>query len=137
RSPPSRRRPAARNGRVRRVVVVGLGPAGPELLTEAAKSAIERIPDRYLRTARHPAAFAVPAAHSFDEVYDRASSLEDVYAEIVDGLAEAAAVAGEVLYAVPGSPLVAERTVDLLVADDRVDVELVPGLSFLDLAWTM
>jgi tetrapyrrole methylase family protein/MazG family protein len=31
--------------------------------------------------------------------------------------------------------LVAERTVELLLADGRVDVEVVPGLSFLDLAW--
>jgi len=53
------------------VVVVGLGPAGPDLLTEAARRAIERIPQRYLRTTRHPAAVAVPGAHSFDEVYDR------------------------------------------------------------------
>jgi tetrapyrrole methylase family protein/MazG family protein len=117
------------------VVVVGLGPAGPELLTEAANDAIARVPDRYVRTARHAAASAVPGAHTFDEVYERADSIEEVYAEIVDGLAEAAAAAGEVLYAVPGSPLVAERTVELLLADDRVDVQLVPGLSFLDLAW--
>ena len=117
------------------VVVVGLGPAGPELLTGAAKAAIERVPARYLRTARHPSAAAVPDAHSFDDVYDRADSIEEVYAEIVDGLAEAAVAAGEVLYAVPGSPLVAERTVELLLADDRVDVDVVPGLSFLDLVW--
>ncbi len=38
-------------------------------------------------------------------------------------------------YAVPGSPLVAERTVALLRADPRVSVEVVPALSFLDLAW--
>ena len=35
----------------------------------------------------------------------------------------------------PGSPLIAERTVELLRADDRVDVTVVPALSFLDLAW--
>jgi tetrapyrrole methylase family protein/MazG family protein len=120
---------------VARVVVVGLGPAGPELLTEAARRAIERIPVRYLRTVRHPSARAVGEAHSFDDVYERSVSIEEVYAEIVDALAEAALSAGEVLYAVPGSPLVAERTVELLLGDDRVDVELVPGLSFLDLAW--
>ena len=51
------------------VVVVGLGPAGPELLTGAAKAAIERVPARYLRTARHPSAAAVPDAHSFDEYF--------------------------------------------------------------------
>ena len=39
------------------------------------------------------------------------------------------------VYAVPGSPLVAERTVDLLRADGRVDVTALPALSFLDLAW--
>ena len=117
------------------VVVVGLGPAGPELLTEAAKEAIDRIPARYVRTTRHPAAAAVRGARSFDDVYERAASIDEVYADIVDALAEAAANAGEVLYAVPGSPLVAERTVELLWADDRVHVEVVPGLSFLDLAW--
>ena len=117
------------------VVVVGLGPAGAELLTEAAKAAIARIPERYLRTARHPAAGAIPGARTFDGVYDRAGSIDEVYADIVDALAEAAVNAGEVLYAVPGSPSVAERTVELLLADERVDVEVVPGLSFLDLAW--
>jgi tetrapyrrole methylase family protein/MazG family protein len=118
------------------VVVVGLGPAGPELLIASAVEAIERIPRRYVRTMRHPAAVAVPGAHSFDDVYERSASIDEVYAEIVDGLAEAAASSGEVLYAVPGSPLVAERTVELLLADDRVSVDVVPGLSFLDLAWT-
>jgi tetrapyrrole methylase family protein/MazG family protein len=122
---------------VARVVVVGLGPAGPGLLTGAARTAIERIPVRYLRTARHPSASAVGESRAFDDVYEWAASIDEVYAEIVDALAEAAADAatGEVLYAVPGSALVAERTVELLLADERVDVELVPGLSFLDLAW--
>jgi tetrapyrrole methylase family protein / MazG family protein len=117
------------------VVVVGLGPAGPELVTAAAAEAIARIPQRWLRTSRHPAASAVPGARSFDAVYERAESFDEVYAEIVDALAEAAASHGEVLYAVPGSPMVAERTVELLLADDRVAVELVPGLSFVDLVW--
>lgn len=117
------------------VVVVGLGPAGPDLLTAAAVDAIEGIPHRYLRTSRHPAASAVGDAHSFDPIYESAATLDDVYAGIVDALAEAAAEHGSVVYAVPGSPLVAERTVELLRADDRVRVRLVPALSFLDLAW--
>ena len=44
-------------------------------------------------------------------------------------------VNGHVLYAVPGSPAVAERTVELLRADERVDVEVLAALSCLDLAW--
>jgi tetrapyrrole methylase family protein/MazG family protein len=114
---------------------VGLGPAGAELLTAAALAAIRRVPQQFVRTVRHPAASAVAGAISFDAVYDSSTSFDEVYARIVDALVEAATVHGEVLYAVPGSPLVGERTVELLRDDSRVVVELVPGLSFLDLAW--
>jgi len=117
------------------VVVVGLGPAGAELLNTATLSALDRVRRRYLRTARHPSAPAVVGAATFDPLYETAGSLDDVYAGIVDALVEAAADDGEVLFAVPGSPLVAERSVELLRADPRVTVEIVPAMSFLDLAW--
>ena len=122
-----------------RVVVVGLGPAGPDLVTAATTTAIERVAVRFVRTTRHPAAALVEAAQSFDEVYERAGSIEDVYPAIVDRLVEAATKHGEVLYAVPGSAAVAERTVVLLreaAAADRIELEVVPALSFVDLAWT-
>jgi tetrapyrrole methylase family protein / MazG family protein len=118
-----------------RVVVVGLGPGGPDLLTAAARDAVAEVPVRFLRTTRHPAAAAVAGATSFDAEYDRADRQEDVYPAIVERLVAAATEHGRVLYAVPGSPAVAERSVVLLRADGRVDVDLVPGLSFLDLAW--
>ena len=118
-----------------RVVVGGLGPAGPDLLTAATLAAVERIPRRYLRTARHPAAAVAPGAVTFDGVYDQGATLEEVYGRIADALVEAATDAGEVLYLVPGSPAVAERTVELLRADARVVVEVLPALSFVDLAW--
>jgi tetrapyrrole methylase family protein/MazG family protein len=117
------------------VVICGLGPAGPDLVTGAVHHAVARLQHRYLRTSRHPAVPVVGEAASFDHLYERADRIEDVYAAIVDELAAAAARHGEVLYAVPGSPVVAEHTVERLLADDRVGVELVPGLSFADLAW--
>jgi tetrapyrrole methylase family protein/MazG family protein len=115
-----------------RVVVVGLGPGGPDLLTAGTRATIDRIPTRFVRTARHPAASAVPGAVSFDDVYEKASTIDEVYRTIVDRLC---AQSGEVLYAVPGSPLVAEHTVELLLADPRVEVWLMPAMSFLELAW--
>ena len=118
-----------------RVVVGGLGPAGLELLTAATVAAVERLPRRWLRTARHPSAAAVADAETFDFLYETAATLEAVYAGIVDALVEDAGAHGEVLYLVPGSPVVAERSVELLLADGRVDVEVLPALSFLDLAW--
>jgi tetrapyrrole methylase family protein/MazG family protein len=118
-----------------RVVVVGLGPAGPDLVTDAARTAIAAHRVRYLRTVRHPAAGTVSGAESFDDVYEHEETLEAVYARIAGELVTRAGEHGTIVYAVPGSPVVAERTVELLVADDRVEVELVPALSFLDLAW--
>jgi tetrapyrrole methylase family protein/MazG family protein len=118
-----------------RIVVCGLGPAGPELVTAATHDAIARIPDRFLRTARHPAAGVVGEVPTFDHLYDEADGIDAVYTAIVEALVAAAAERGEALYAVPGSPAVAERTVELLLADDRVAVEALPALSFADLAW--
>jgi tetrapyrrole methylase family protein/MazG family protein len=118
-----------------RVVVCGLGPGGPDLVTPITTAAIARVPQRFVRTARHPAASAVGDAVAFDDLYQRAERIDEVYPAIVEALAVAAREHGEVLYAVPGSPVVAERTVELLVTDDRVEVELLPALSFVDLAW--
>src|ERR1041384_7913818 len=95
-----------------RVVVGGLGPAGADLLTAGTLDAIERIPHRFLRTRRHPAAEAVPDAADFDAAYEGAARFDEVYASIVDALRAAAVAHGEVLYLVPGSPVVAERTVE-------------------------
>ena len=120
-----------------RVLVVGLGPAGPELLTTATVEAIASAGPRYVRTSRHPAVDAVPGAESFDGVYESSASLDDVYSGIVERLVAAAVehAPAPVLYAVPGSPVVAERSVELLLADGRVAVEVLPALSFADLAW--
>ncbi len=117
------------------VVVVGLGPAGPELVTPQTSAAIAATSPRFVRTTRHPAASLVPEAESFDPVYEAADTFDQVYLEIADVLASAAARHGRVLYAVPGSPRVLERSVEHLVGDGRVDVEVVPAMSFLDLAW--
>ena len=126
-----------------RLHVIGLGPGGPDLVTAGALELIARIPRQFLRTERHPAAVVMPAAQWFDRLYDTGSSMEQVYGSIVEALVAAAVQEqhespsgpGEVLYAVPGSPAVAEHTVELLLADDRLEVVIHPALSFLDLTW--
>lgn len=116
------------------ITVVGLGPGDPSLITEGAHRALAGASRRFLRTRRHPSAGAAEPATSFDDVYDQAASIDDVYPAIVERLV-AAAAEGPVTYAVPGSPLVAERTVELLRADRRAQVQVLPALSFVDLAW--
>jgi tetrapyrrole methylase family protein/MazG family protein len=128
------------------VVVVGLGPSGAELVPPAASRALAGAGRAFVRTTRHPAVASVAAAtpaglESFDRLYDEAGTLDEVYRAIVEEVVAAAVAAAataegsSVAYAVPGSPFVAERTVALLRADDRVTLEIVPALSFVDLAW--
>jgi tetrapyrrole methylase family protein/MazG family protein len=122
-----------------RVLAVGLGPAGADHLLPVARSVLERTPHRYVRTRHHPAVDDLAAAgvtfESFDDVYDATTDFDATYAEIAARLVAAAHEHGEVVYAVPGSPAVAERAVGLLLADPDVDVVMVPGVSFADLAW--
>jgi tetrapyrrole methylase family protein/MazG family protein len=124
------------------VTIVGLGPAGADHLLPAARAALERAHRRFVRTRRHPVVDELEAAGvhfaSFDEIYDTSPDLDTAYARMVD-VVLAAAAADHVVYAVPGSPAVAERAVELL--RDRAEhmpitVTVVPGLSFADLAWT-
>jgi tetrapyrrole methylase family protein / MazG family protein len=123
---------------VARVVVAGLGPAGAELVNVATRDAIARIPHRFVRTGRHPSAAIAEPCTSFDDRYETEADLDTVYEGIVATLVEAARDNGEVLYLVPGSPLVAERTVVVLreqAAAGAVDVTILPALSYLDVAW--
>ena len=101
-----------------RIVVVGLGPGDPSLVTAGTVAAIERVPAaaRFLRTEVHPSAHLVEGAATFDHHYETADTFGEVYARIAEDLIAASADHDEVLYAVPGSPRVLERTVDLLDA---------------------
>lgn len=127
----------------RHIVVVGLGPAGVDLMLPAARSKLSYLAHRYVRTARHPAIDEL-SRHglefaSFDDRYEAAVEFEALYRGIADDLVAAASEHGEICYAVPGNPAVAERTVTLLRdAEARGDVtmEIVPGISFADLAWS-
>ncbi len=117
-----------------RIDIIGLGPAGPDLLTAGTLALIDAIPVRRLRTSRHPAAAAVDAP-SFDHHYETHDTFDAVYGAIVDDVVALAVAEGHVLYAVPGSPAVAEHTVELLLQRSDIDVVTHPALSFVDLAW--
>jgi tetrapyrrole methylase family protein/MazG family protein len=120
--------------------VVGLGPAGLdrldrpvlELLTDPARRVI-------VRTLDHPAAASLAEQRDVvacDDLYEAALELSEVYAGIANRVIEATAH-GDVVYAVPGSPLVGERSVvDLRSLLGGSDAGLVvhPGESFLQLA---
>ncbi len=123
------------------ITIVGLGPAGPATIDATTLAAL-RDPGHtvILRTARHPAADRLIdelGATSCDDLYDELDDFDGVYRAVADRVV-AAAEHGPVVYAVPGSPAVGERTVGMVVErakDAGVDVTILPALSFLDLVY--
>nr|WP_239586256.1 nucleoside triphosphate pyrophosphohydrolase [Brevibacillus laterosporus] len=93
----------------------------------------------YVRTADHPVLDQLAEEGltytSFDSIYEKHDSFEQVYQEIAGQLLSKVKAEGEVTYAVPGHPLVAERTVQLLLShavEEQVEVKILGGQSFLD-----
>ncbi len=116
------------------IAVGGLGPGSTDFISAAVHQLVETYPT-YLRTRNHPSADAFDQVESFDDLYDSCDLITDVYSAIVDRLVSEAAKHGKIAYLVPGSPLVAEHTVELLRRSNEIELEILPGISFLDLAW--
>ena len=107
------------------VRVVGLGPGPSDLLTQRTVK---------LLTREHPAAQEFPEIPSYDALYESAASFEELYRAIVDDIVALAKESGEVVYAVPGSPIVAEHTTELLLARSDVRTVIEPAVSVIDVA---
>jgi tetrapyrrole methylase family protein/MazG family protein len=96
-----------------------------------------------LRTKIHPTVKALTDAGvsftSYHGFYEQVDSFEELYLAIARDLLSRARLEGELLYAVPGSPLVAERTVVLLrdlAPGSGVELEILPGMSFVEVLYT-
>jgi tetrapyrrole methylase family protein/MazG family protein len=75
---------------------------------------------------------------SYDSFYEQAGSFEELYAAIAEDVVRRG-TEKDIVYAVPGSPLVAERTVVLireLAAKRGVKLTILPGMSFLEVLYT-
>lgn len=120
------------------ITIVGLGPGAPGLLTIEAQQVLQAAGEIYVRTRRHPTVEALPQSatiHSFDEVYERANTFDEVYAEIASHVVELGKRPQGVVYAVPGHPCVGEASVQLiltLVKATDLPVRIVDGISFVE-----
>ncbi|MCS6772881.1 MAG: nucleoside triphosphate pyrophosphohydrolase [Thermoflexales bacterium] len=122
------------------VVLLGLGPGDPALVTKEAWETLAAAHTVYLRTNRHPVVAALPphlTVHSFDALYERSAHFDEVYRAVADTvLAHARAKPdSEVIYATPGHPLVGEAASALILRRARqegIAVHIVAGLSFVE-----
>ncbi|GGF35678.1 MazG family protein [Halobacillus andaensis] len=118
------------------ISIVGLGAGDLEQLPLGIYRKLQKVQGAiYVRTMGHPVISELQkdglVFESFDSVYEAYDQFEDVYAAIVRQLVEAAKHQN-VTYVVPGHPMLAERTVQLLIACDEVNVEIKGGQSYLD-----
>nr|WP_054968382.1 nucleoside triphosphate pyrophosphohydrolase [Alicyclobacillus ferrooxydans] len=119
--------------------VVGLGPGDMSSLPLGTMQQFKTGLPVFFRTFIHPVAGELLAdglsAQSFDEMYESGQSFESIYALMAEKLIAYAKEHGEIVYAVPGHPLMAEQSVQNLIkaapAFD-VDVTIGSGQSFVD-----
>lgn len=115
--------------------VLGLGPGPVGLVTLETMRLLEEADEVMLRTAHHPCVPELEARgvrfRPLDRHYEKGASMEEVYTAIAREVAEEARARGEAYYAVPGFPMLAERTVQLLLEED-VEVRVHGAVSFFD-----
>jgi tetrapyrrole methylase family protein/MazG family protein len=121
-----------------KITIVGLGPGPYTLLTREAATLLEETPKVWLRTSRHPTVQQFPPSvkwESLDYVYDRCESFDRLYRELAAEVLAIAKREGNLVYAVPGDPTMAEDSVRELMklADaEGFELRLVPGVSFVE-----
>lgn len=117
---------------------MGLGVSDYEQLPIGIYKKLKEAKKVFVRTMEHPVLRVLQDEgiqfESFDQVYEKHDTFLPVYQEIVEHLLEAAQ-SEPIVYAVPGHPLVAEQTVQLLIEAERegkVQLAIEGGQSFLD-----
>jgi len=126
-----------------KITIVGLGPGAFGLITVETLELLQSAKPLILRTAKHP---TVPEMvergitfTSYDHIYEEKESFEEVYNAIANDCLDQAILGENLVYAVPGSPLVAERTVILirqLAMERGIALTILPGMSFLEVLYT-
>ncbi|MCA1032830.1 nucleoside triphosphate pyrophosphohydrolase [Bacillus timonensis] len=120
------------------ITIIGLGAGDIGQMPLGIYRKLTNTTFLYVRTKEHPVLKALEEEGvdylSFDDVYEKHDQFEDVYQEIVTVLLEEA-TEKDIIYAVPGHPMVAERTVQLLIEEGKkgeYNISVEGGQSFID-----
>ena len=128
------------------IYCVGLGPGDVNALPAKAHTLLTSNVPVLLRTERHPCIESGPLAKHFasrgatnviclDDEYETGRTFEETYDAIVERVLRTHDTRGDIVYAVPGHPLVGETTVRILLErakTENVAVQIVGAPSFVD-----
>nr|WP_212963842.1 nucleoside triphosphate pyrophosphohydrolase [Siminovitchia fordii] len=122
--------------------VAGLGAGDLNQLPLGIYRLLKEADHLFLRTKEHPVIKQLEkegiSYQSFDHIYEMHDQFEAVYEEITELLLDEASKR-DIVYAVPGHPLIAEKTVQLLLdrsGNHGINVTVEGGQSFLDALFT-
>ncbi|MDS9473285.1 nucleoside triphosphate pyrophosphohydrolase [Sporosarcina pasteurii] len=120
------------------ITVIGLGAGDLEQLSVGTYRSLKEASMIMARTEQHPVISELRSEgikiESFDEIYEQHDAFHVVYEKIVEALITVSE-SQPVTYVVPGHPLVAEQTIQLLIEKEKqghVELDIVGGNSFLD-----
>lgn len=120
------------------ITIIGLGAGDLDQLPLGIYKKLIQTEQCFVRTIDHPVIGDLKREGinftAFDGIYEKHDQFEAVYEEIAGTLLQEASNRS-VLYAVPGHPMVAEKTVQLLLEKGPalgIDIKLEGGQSFLD-----
>lgn len=119
--------------------IMGLGPGAYEALTTGALKELKNNKNIYFRTEKHPTVDFLKDEgikfESYDHAYEKYDSFDDVYKYIAEDLITKIKDDEDLIYAVPGHPLVAEKSVINLIElckENNIQYEVLPAVSFVD-----
>lgn len=121
------------------ITIIGLGSGSEEQLSLGVLKILKESDSIYLRTKVHPVTMFLNKEkityRTFDYLYDSHNQYEDVYQNIASILIQKAIAGESIIYAVPGNPMVAEKSVRNLIKqgeEKNINIEILGGESFLD-----
>lgn len=120
-----------------KISIVGLGPGDYSLISQGALDVLYSSPNVYLRTKKHPTVEQFNEEFkytSLDYFYEEEENFEEVYGKIAKFIIEKGQ-SEDLVYAVPGHPRVAEKTVGIiecLANENNIELEIIPSMSFVD-----
>lgn len=121
---------------MKKIEVIGLGAGDIEQLPLGIYRKLTRTEGPvFVRTLNHPVIQTLEQEgikfYSFDSYYESSDHFQTVYTKIVHTLLQEAKDQ-LIYYAVPGHPMLAEKTVQLLLDQTEIDIKVIGGQSFLD-----
>lgn len=122
-----------------KIIIIGLGSGNEEQLSLGAYKLLKSSDHLYLRTKIHPVVSFLDQEginyKTFDDLYDTNQEYDQVYQKIATYLLEEVKRVDSIVYAVPGHPMVAEKSVQYLLELGKakgIEIEVKGGESFLD-----